>query len=421
MPRFTSAMAWSSPCLCQHQLCPCPPKLPVYHPWQVLASPARPLASPAAVSEPPEKVANAKAPESTWRAHSKSSIKSNKRRVLQKKGGCLILRWIMMQMSEIWMAQSGSSTLSSPTPPSSQATPPPSTVFHVCQGGSRRQFVNHRQVESWQQIQTGSDPRILSVDASELTMVPWPSYQLSTDAKTRKALGTNLQQDLDLFLERQRVWMNIDATFIHSVSKDCDFVVRRRGVHVLATHSAGACTLTLQPEGGTHSTLNTIKDNIPLIILDPNADNDMKVSVITATFTGRKRRIKCEDDTLPHPHPPQRPCLAINTDISAGCVPPLSGTGLPPPSTLFLYSPSLLSASEPTTPLEPSEPVTLLEPSMPALKSPGRMYTVDVVNGILHMNLQELAGMNWGPRLVHVFKRPYNLVMYDDNVRHCLA
>ncbi|KAJ7246434.1 hypothetical protein C8J57DRAFT_1476093 [Mycena rebaudengoi] len=53
----------------QRQLCPCPPKSPMYHPWRALASPARPLASPAAVSEPPEKADNARTPELTWRAH----------------------------------------------------------------------------------------------------------------------------------------------------------------------------------------------------------------------------------------------------------------------------------------------------------------------------------------------------------------
>ncbi|KAJ7869369.1 hypothetical protein B0H13DRAFT_2063290 [Mycena leptocephala] len=226
---------------------------------------------------------------------------------------------ITTQMNQTWMSQngSGSTSSSSQTPPPSQATPLPSTVFHVRQGGSRRQF---------------ADPHL--------------RYNLKA--------------------ERTAVRM----------------------------------------------TLNAIRGNTPLIILDSDSDNEMEVSAVTAAPTSRKRRIKREDDALSRA--PQRPRLAINTDVvSAGCAPPLSAfsTDSPPPSALSLYSPSLSSASEPATPLEPSEP------SAPALKWPGGMYTVDIVDGILRMDSQELAGMNRGPRFIHVFKRPYKSATYDDNVR----
>ncbi|KAJ7818011.1 hypothetical protein B0H13DRAFT_2456394 [Mycena leptocephala] len=220
---------------------------------------------------------------------------------------------ITTQMNQTWMSQNGGgSTSSSQTLPPSQATPLPSTVFHVRQGGSRRQFADRRQMERFTLLYlTGSDPRILSVDASELTVVPWPSYQLSTDKKTCDALGTDLQQDLDVFLECQRVWMSIDTTFIHSVSKDCVVVVRRRGVHgpeddeiiekFLPRTAPAPAHLRYNVKAectAVRATLNTLKGNAPLIILDSDSDNDMEVSAITAASTSRKRRIKREDNAL---------------------------------------------------------------------------------------------------------------------------
>ncbi|KAJ7926301.1 hypothetical protein B0H13DRAFT_1972781 [Mycena leptocephala] len=234
---------------------------------------------------------------------------------------------ITAQMNQTWMSQngSGSTSSSSQTPSPSQATLPPSTVFHVRQGGSCRQF---------------ADPHLC--------------YNLKAE---RTAVRT---------------------------------------------------------------TLNVIRGNTLLIILDSDSDNDVEVSAVTAAPTSCKRRIKHEDDALPHL--PQRPCLAVNTDVvSTGHAPPstfsTSSTTSSPPSALSLYSPSLSSTSEPLTPLEPSEPATLLEPLAPTLKWPGGMYTVDVVDGILRMDLQELAGMNRSPRFIHIFKRPYKSATYNNNVR----
>jgi hypothetical protein len=56
---------------------------------------------------------------------------------------------ITTQMNQTWMSQNGGSSTSSSsqTPPPSQATLPPSAVFHVRQGGSRRPFADRRQME----------------------------------------------------------------------------------------------------------------------------------------------------------------------------------------------------------------------------------------------------------------------------------
>jgi hypothetical protein len=57
---------------------------------------------------------------------------------------------ITTQMNQTWMSQNGggsTSSSSSQTPPPLQATLPPSAVFHIRQGGSRRQFADRRQME----------------------------------------------------------------------------------------------------------------------------------------------------------------------------------------------------------------------------------------------------------------------------------
>jgi hypothetical protein len=57
---------------------------------------------------------------------------------------------ITTQMNQTWMSQNGggsTSSSSSQTPPPLQATLPPSAVFHIRQGGSRRQFADRRQIE----------------------------------------------------------------------------------------------------------------------------------------------------------------------------------------------------------------------------------------------------------------------------------
>ncbi|KAJ7015994.1 hypothetical protein C8F04DRAFT_1203938 [Mycena alexandri] len=131
------------------------------------------------------------------------------------------------------------------------------------------------------------------------------------------------------------------------------------------------------------------------------------------TIPIRKRRIKSEDDTL---RPPQRPRLAINTDIDidiGGTMPrSATTTDSPPPSALSLFSPTLSSASEPSTPIEASTP---------ALRWPAGMYTVDVVDGFLRMDSEKLAGMNRAARFVHVYQRLYKSSTYDDNVNRWKA
>ncbi|KAJ7737336.1 hypothetical protein B0H16DRAFT_1730399 [Mycena metata] len=328
---------------------------------------------------------------------------------------------ITSQMNATWMLQYGATT----TPPSSQVPPPSvpsSSVLHVRQGGSRRAFADRRQLQQFTLVYlTGTSTRyIVAVDASKSTAVQWPSYQLSTDEKTCTALGDNLQSDLDLFLERHRMWMMVDTDHIHtSLSTDYVIILRCRGIQgpdddkfvdkflpPIPPVSHLRYNLT-QEHAAVHTALNKVKGSVKagaaIIIVSDDSDNKLEVGPITAAPC---KHIKREYDTTSRL--PQRPWLTIETDvdIGIGSAAPTT-TNLPPPSALSLYSPTLSSASEAPTPVEYSKP---------PLNWPSGMHAVDVVTGFLAMDSKELAGMKRGARFVQVFKRTCKSTTYDNNV-----
>ncbi|KAJ7703758.1 hypothetical protein B0H16DRAFT_1829511 [Mycena metata] len=317
-------------------------------------------------------------------------------------------------------------TLSSPqAPPASQPTPPPSAVLHVRQSGNRHPFADPRQIKRFTLLYlTGGAPHIISVDASQLTAVPWPSYQLSTDHKTCWSIGDDLQPDLELFLERQRMWMVIDIDHIHAgLTTDGVIVLRRRGhpgakddelidkflPATTTTTTVSHLRYNLKGEcSAVCSALSKVKSGAPLIILSDDSDNELEVSAVTTSVPPRKRRIKSHGDI--NPHLPQRPRLAIDTNVDVvGTIPSTTTTDSAPPSVLSLFSPSISSASEPSTPIE-------------APKWPDGMYTVDVIAGFLRMDSEELAHMkNRAAKFFHIFDRIYKSSTYDNNLKQWKA
>ncbi|KAJ7605848.1 hypothetical protein DFH06DRAFT_1310061 [Mycena polygramma] len=333
---------------------------------------------------------------------------------------------ITTQLNETWMSLNGGAAPSSASAPHSTAVvAPSSSVFHIRQGGTRRPFADVRQIQRFTLVfLNGGDPQVMSVNASELTVVRWPSYQLSSDDKTCKALGEEDLDALETFVEQRRVWMAIDSTYIHTVSTDSTLILRCRGVH--GPKDDDILTRFLSPAAPAHirhnlkaersavrTALKVQKRSAQDVLELSDSDSDVEVPSAPLNINKRSAADERSDDGSP-PRPHQRPRLTIDTSVGGASSLELSPVSSVPPSALSLTSTSRSSASEPPTPsLDSPLPTSEIRP----LRWPEGMYTCDVVQGLLAMDSKDLAGLNRESRFVQVFARPYKSATYDDNAR----
>ncbi|KAJ7693043.1 hypothetical protein B0H17DRAFT_1200108 [Mycena rosella] len=211
---------------------------------------------------------------------------------------------------------------------------------------------------------------------------------------------------LDVLLHKQRVWMGINITFVHTVSTDSVVMLRRRGTpgqhedkmiqKFISDDSAAHLRLNLHQERAAVRTTTKARG---LITVD---DSDSDIEVIKEPKVSRKRDYRA--DGSPPLRRQRRRLSVLSVDSPVATM-----DDSPQPSTISLVSPT---SSFPSTP-SPSPAVLDLSKSPPPW--PHGMFVVDVVGGMLKMDT--LSG-NRAMRFGQAFSRAeYKPSTYDDQVR----
>ncbi|KAJ7653051.1 hypothetical protein B0H17DRAFT_1147185 [Mycena rosella] len=214
-----------------------------------------------------------------------------------------------------------------------------SSIFHIKSGGSRHIFANPQLTEQFTLIflLPNEGPKVLCVDR-----VPrWPSYQLSADPKTLVALAMALSEDLDdldelnVLLQKQRVWMGINITFVHTVSTDSVVMLRCHGTpgqhedemiqKFISDNSAVHLRLNLHQERAAVQTTTKARG---LITVD---ESDSDIEVIKEPKVSRKQDYGVDGS------PPLRRQRRRLSVLSNGPVATMDDS--PQPSTISLVSP----------------------------------------------------------------------------------
>ncbi|KAJ7698141.1 hypothetical protein B0H17DRAFT_1197109 [Mycena rosella] len=328
---------------------------------------------------------------------------------------------ITTQLNETWMGLHGgntSSTLSTSSTPSTTL----SSVFHVKRTGSWRAFVDPKLTERFMLIflVPGAAAKILCVD----NVPAFPQYTLSADARTLETLSKTvgpLGSELDVFLEKQRLWLGINIGFIHVMSTDSVLLLRRRDVpgqdedlvisrFMMTSNTPPHLHLNLPRERAAVG--EAIKTKVIINVSDSDSDSEE----VEVTHEKHRR------DVTASPPRCQRPRLAVVTTLEPRSMgnDDLLTVDLPSPSALSLFSTSMLtpSSSVHTSPSPSPASPTVALPSRAQLPWPQELYVVNVIASMLKMDSEDVTGTR-AERFAQVFSAEvmYKPSTYNDQVR----
>ncbi|KAJ7659464.1 hypothetical protein B0H17DRAFT_1212917 [Mycena rosella] len=289
--------------------------------------------------------------------------------------------------------------------------------------GSRRAFVDPKLTERFTLIflVPNAAAKILCIDNTPT----FPQYTLSADARTLEALSKTvgpLGSELDVFLEKQRLWLGIDIGFIHVVSTNSILLLRHHDVpgqdedliisrFMMTSNAPPHLRLNLPRERTTVHEAIKAKGKGIINVSDLDSDSE-EVEV-----THEKHRC----DVTASPPRRQRPRLAVVTTLEPCSTDDndLLTVDSPPPSelSLFFTLTSTPSSSVHTSPSpSPTSPIVAL-PSRAQLPWPQELYVVNVIAGMLKMDSEDVVGTH-AERFAQVFgaKVVYKPSTYDDQV-----
>ncbi|KAJ7759414.1 hypothetical protein DFH07DRAFT_772225 [Mycena maculata] len=316
-----------------------------------------------------------------------------------------------------------------------RSSPPPVSVpcpsLHVSQGGVRRPFVPLGQTRRFVLLfLTGAAPVILSVDASGLH--DWPSYRLSEDEGTLtklrrrrglETLGTTMLE-LETFLQRQRRWMGVDLTHVHTVGTNAVLILRPLGVE--GKEDADAIKSFLPEAAPVHLRYNlpaeraAVRRDLKAKGNQGADDSDSDVEVVREIAVGEpssKAQGKRKAETPSPKRPYQRPHLSITTSFTGGDSADEPVTiDSPPPSALSLLSaaPSSASSAAPSSPRSSPSPPPPPHTQERDRRWPYGMYVVDMADGFKDIDDMRTLRIPRPERFKRAFKAPYVSSTYDN-------